>query len=288
MAIAVGTRGRVLVDQLRGWVEPAAALRALAGRGAFLLEAGAGGRWSYLAPRAAAVLELRAEDDFAAAARLALRELAADAPDGAPPFTGGLAGSFGYDLARGLERLPRLARDHLRLPAARLHAVETVAAFDHERREVLVCGRSRGEVRALGDALGRVREQSLPEPPGGALEAMPFTAYRPLVERILGHIERGDVYQVNLTHRTEAACRGALDLYARLRAGAPGAVRPLPRGGRLGAGRRLARALPRRDADGRVETRPIKGTRPRADDAGRGRGARRRRSPQRRRTAPRT
>ena len=53
-----------------------------------------------------------------AAARALLDRASGEAPDDAPPFWGGIAGSFGYDLARGLEDLPSLARDDLGLPAA--------------------------------------------------------------------------------------------------------------------------------------------------------------------------
>ena len=87
--------------------------------------------------------------------------------------------------------------------------------------------------------------------------------------------------------RLEGNCASALDLYARLRESGAGAVQPLPGRGRLAARGRDARDFLRVDADGRCETRPIKGTRPRDDDP-----AATRRSPptsrRTRRTAPRT
>ena len=95
---------------------------------------------------------------------------------------------------------------------------------------------------------------------------MPYAHYRARVERVLDHIGRGDVYEVNYTQRLEGNCASALDLYARLREGAP-----VPYGLYLDAGGwQLVGATPetflRVSPDGRCETRPIKGTRPRDDD----------------------
>ena len=114
-ALAAGAR--VLADAVpaRG-IEPAAALHALAGPGSVLLESGEG-RWSYLAPWPAAVLSRRDPAGALEEARALLDRLAADVPAGAPPFTGGLLGSLGYDLARALEPIPQIARDDLALPA---------------------------------------------------------------------------------------------------------------------------------------------------------------------------
>ena len=257
---------RLRIEPAARWVEPAVALRALAGPGATLLEAGAGGRWSYLVPRPSEVLDGPAGRDLATAARALLARVADERPADAPPFTGGLVGSLGYDLARGLERLPVHARDDLGLPAVRLHLAESVIAFDHAHGEVLVCARDEAELRALGAALAGVREAELPPPPGARLAGMPFATYRPLCEQVLSHIARGDVYEVNLTHRLEAPCTSAIDLYARLRATAP-----VPYGLYLDAGSfAIAGASPecflRVDPEGFAETRPIKGTRPRSDD----------------------
>jgi len=264
--VIAAAHARLRIEPAARWVEPAAAMRALAGQGAALLEAGSGGRWSYLVPRPAAVLEGPADRGLAQAPRALPARVADDRPAGAPPFTGGLIGSMGYDLARGLERLPVRARDDLQLPALRLHLAESVVAFDHARREVLVCARDERELRALAASLAQVRESELPPPPGSRLRAMPFATYRPLCEQVLSHIARGDVYEVNLTHRLEAPCTSALDLYARLRATAP-----VPYGLYLEAGSfALAGASPecflRADPEGFAETRPIKGTRPRSDD----------------------
>ena len=94
----------------------------------------------------------------------------------------------------------------------------------------------------------------------------PYEPYRPLAERVLEHIGRGDVYQVNLTHRLSAACSSALELYAALREGAPVPYSLFLDGERF----ELAGASPetflRMQPGGAIESRPIKGTAPRSDD----------------------
>ncbi len=263
-ALAAGAR--VLVDAVpaRG-LEPAAALRALAYPGTVLLESGEG-RWSYLAPWPAAVLSRRDPHGALDEARALLDRLAADVPPGAPPFCGGLLGSLGYDLVRALEPIPQLARDDLALPAIQLAAVDSLYAFDRERDELWIVARAERELRRLREGLERVQPVRCPAPPGDELRGMPYAHYRARVERVLDHIARGDVYEVNYTQRLEGTCAGALDLYARLRAAAP-----VPYHLYLDAGGwQLVGATPetflRVSADGRCETRPIKGTRPRGDD----------------------
>ena len=188
-------------------------------------------------------------------------------PAGAPPFTGGLLGSLGYDLARAIEAIPQLARDDLALPSLQLAAVDSLYAFDRERDELWVVARAERELLRLREGLARVRP---PAPraaaPGDELRGMPYAHYRARVERVLDHIGRGDVYEVNYAQRLEGNCASALDLYGRLRESAP-----VPYGVYLDAGGwQLVGATPetflRVGAGGRCETRPIKGTRPRSDD----------------------
>ena len=267
MSAAPAASGRrVLADVVpAGGIEPAAALHALAGPGSALLEAGEG-RWSYLAPWPAAVLSRRDPNGALEEARVLLDRLAADVPAGAPPFTGGLLGSLGYDLARALEPIPQLARDDLALPAVQLAAVDSLYAFDRERAELWILARAERELRRLREGLARVRPVPRPPAPGDELRGMPYAHYRARVERVLDHIARGDVYEVNYTQRLEGNCANAMDLYTRLRETAP-----VPYDLYLDAGGwQLVGATPetflRVDAEGCCETRPIKGTRPRADD----------------------
>jgi para-aminobenzoate synthetase component 1 len=269
MAVAVRSGTRVLVEQLAGDASPTDALRACTRSGALLLEDGTGAGWSYLVPAPRAVLALREPAGAFAAARALLERAPAERPPNAPPFYGGIAGSFGYDLARGLEQLPALARDDLALPVMHLHLVDELLAFDHRQGTVLACAPSAAGIArltALHAAAVHVPTRPLD---GGPLEHLPFARYRPLAERVLEHIREGDIYQANLTHRTSAACDDPVELYARLRDQSPVPYAIYLDGGSF----RLVGASPetflRTRADGTLETRPIKGTAPRSDDPAR-------------------
>src|SRR5688572_10487418 len=48
-----------------------------------------------------------------------------------PPFQGGAAGFFGYDLAREIERLPETSRDSSAMPDMAVGLYDQVLAFDH-------------------------------------------------------------------------------------------------------------------------------------------------------------
>jgi para-aminobenzoate synthetase component I len=269
MAVAVRDGSHVLVEELTGAATPTDVLRAIGGRGAFLLEDGSLQGWSYLVPRAREVLQLREPAGAFAAARALLDRSAAERPAGAPPFWGGIAGSFGYDLARGLERIPTIARDDLELPLLHLQLVDELLAFDHRRDVVLAIAPTRDGIRRLGELHAASRRVATREPAAGTFDVTPFARYQPLAEQVLEHIRCGDVYQANLTHRLSAPCDSPLELYARLREQAP-----VPYNLYLDAGPfRLVGASPetflRIQPDGTIETRPIKGTAPRSDDPAR-------------------
>jgi anthranilate synthase component 1 len=55
---------------------------------------------------------------------------------GMPPFTSGAVGFFAYDAVRQIERLPELAKDELGVPDACLLFFDEVLAFDHVRKQI--------------------------------------------------------------------------------------------------------------------------------------------------------
>jgi len=55
---------------------------------------------------------------------------------GMPPFTAGAVGFFAYDAVRQIERLPSLAKDELGVPDACLLFFDDVLAFDHVRKQI--------------------------------------------------------------------------------------------------------------------------------------------------------
>ncbi len=183
------------------------------------------------------------------------------------PFSAGGLGFLAYDLKTHLERLPATAQDDLGLP-------DLVFAFP---RRLVVHDRRAGRFWSLEvvweDARGRLSQSSTELSPVkndtqefrvGRLQSN-FTreAYLQAVSRIREYIKNGDVYQVNLSQRFSFPLQGdPYGLFCRLFA-----LNPAPFYAYLNCGdgvifsTSMERFLFRREDY--LETRPIKGTRPR-------------------------
>ncbi|MCQ4346555.1 aminodeoxychorismate synthase component I [Pseudomonas stutzeri] len=208
---------------------------------------------------------------FLARCRAALARLGrAEAPAGVElPFTGGLLGYLGYDFGRRLERLPEQAVDDLALPDAAFGLYAWAQVTDHQRQtSQLVFHPSLAAERRA--ALIALFANEAAAPAGDELRLLaPFAAdldaarYRAAIERIQAYIRAGDCYQVNFAQRFQAPCQGEpWSAYTRLREACP-----TPFAGYLALDDGAILSLsPERFLSvhqGRVETRPIKGTRPR-------------------------
>jgi para-aminobenzoate synthetase component 1 len=92
------------------------------------------GRYSFVTADPFEFIELSADrNDVDAFAQLQRRlgEFSAQTLPDLPPFQGGAAGSFSYDLSRQLERLPRPRFDEFQAPAMVVGFYDVVVAFDH-------------------------------------------------------------------------------------------------------------------------------------------------------------
>ena len=206
--------------------------------------------------------------------QLLLRRYSVDRVQGLPPFLGGAIGYFGYDLGRTLERLPATATDE-GLPELDIGFYDWVLAADHLSGEswIVATGLPTGEEADARARLAGIQER-LYAPPVSSSDTADLKSsrlrsnvrradYLKAVERAREYIAAGDIYQVNLSHRLEGEWHGAIwPLYERLRAASP-----VSYGAYLNLGDvKVLSASPERFLrldGGRVETRPIKGTRPR-------------------------
>ena len=252
------------------------------------------GRYSYLTADPSRVWTSHPSDtgDVLQQAADYLASHRAEPIPGLPPFQGGVAGFLGYEFGRRLEQIPAPRADDLHLPDAWLGAYDWVVSWDHEQGRAWVVTLDPGLRRGDGGTAGRrgsgeagkssegriqdiVRrlegathitatlanhDGAAPEFPSG------FTRdeYLQAVERVREYILAGDIFQANLSQRFETAWLGdSFDFYRRL-----ASVNPAPFAAYFrGDGFAVASASPERflqvDTGGHVETRPIKGTRPR-------------------------
>src|SRR5262245_52488216 len=245
-------------------------------------------RWSFFGAYPFAVFR---GDDYPAGVAM-WRRLSRQVVDSDPsptlvPFTGGAVGYWAYDFGRRLERLPEIARDDTGLPDVVLGLYDVVGAFDHQSRQAWLfssglpldgpmrsdraAARLNRMVRLLN---GRRTTAPLPRRSEEVLRPpSTFTheAYRAAVEEVKAHIAAGDIFQANLSQRWMLEARVAEpNLLAIMLTESLALSSPAPYASCFGAGdHAVASASPERFLElrgGRVETRPIKGTRPRSPD----------------------
>jgi anthranilate synthase component 1 len=219
---------------------------------------------------------------------------------GLPPFTAGAVGFFAYDAVRQIERLPEHAKDELGIPDACLLFFDEVLAFDHVRKEIWMIVTADVTLsspdQAYADAVKRLGKlekrlaQPLPKLPrpkaSKPVKVARRTAKRDFlatVERTKEYIAAGDIFQAVLSQRLDVeAGMDSFQVYRSLRTvnpspymyflrftpdGALGGASPA-RGSskKTAAALELAGSSPEllvRVHEGKVEYRPIAGTRPR-------------------------
>jgi len=201
------------------------------------------------------------------------------------PFVGGAVGYLSYDLCHFIERLPSTAIDDLNLPESYFGFYDLVLAFDNlqgkayvistgfpELRETKRMERAKKRLNEMVDRLADIpashTESSLISL-ASSTEQVALTGgftrqeYVNAVENARQYIISGDIFEVNLSQRFEAELSiTPYELYQRLRQ-----INPAPFACYLNFDEvSVVSASPERFLRVRgdwVETRPIKGTRPR-------------------------
>lgn len=195
--------------------------------------------------------------------------------EGSPyPLCGGAIGLLGYDLKNSVEELETGASKDLPLPDLHMGFYDTVFIFHHPSKKGIVASTGlpekgwRREKRACERLEGLMRDlrrksllnPSLTHPPRTIESNFTRDGYIRAIERALSYIERGDIYQINLSQRFSFPFReDPVNLYGILRA-----THPVPMGAflRLGRVSLLSNSPERflRIRKGSIETMPIKGT----------------------------
>jgi para-aminobenzoate synthetase component 1 len=191
------------------------------------------------------------------------------------PVAAGLFGYLAYDLRDSLEDLPRTSIDDLGLPDMYLVMPRLILVHDNHTDAVLACAPDFPDTdtdRMIDDMEREIRRQIAPKSDYAVgRPAANFTEndYQTAVKKIIEYIAAGDVYQVNLSQRFEAFFSGNpyrlfVDLFRQ---------NPAPFFAYIHAGdHHIVSTSPERfiRQTGRmVETRPIKGTRPRGETSAR-------------------
>ncbi len=206
--------------------------------------------------------------------RLAIWNFSAQTNPDLPPFQGGLAGYFGYDVARAIETLPEKAKADRHVPDLALGIYDQVLAFDHEKSKAWLI--THAETKEEAQIKRRIILSLLaaPLPARKATAMIPnwmadFTKdeYIARVNKVIEYIRAGDAFQVNLSQRFEAQLPTLFDAFTHYTIMRE--TNPAPFASYMNLGRVIiSSASPERflkvDETRGVQTRPIKGTRKRA------------------------
>ncbi|MFM5812069.1 aminodeoxychorismate synthase component I [Aeromonas veronii] len=185
------------------------------------------------------------------------------------PFIGGALGLFGYDLGRRFERLPVQAAADIAVPDM------AVGIYDWALLRNVATGDWQlahwGDEAGLANRLAWLEQQQTKPAPAFALQGswqsnMCRAEYGEKFARIQAYLAAGDCYQINLTQRFSAPYQGdewqAYCLLASANKAPFSAFIRLPESALLSLSPERFLLL-----DGRhIETKPIKGTRPRHPD----------------------
>jgi para-aminobenzoate synthetase component I len=221
---------------------------------------------------------------------------------GLPPFQGGLAGYIGYDWGARLERLPAPRYDDLLIPDLMLGLFDWVIAWDHRQGTAWLVSTGLPEIGTAGERRARERRDFVrgrlqgrtSEPvkewtgSGTGLAVSPqspqtyplagiegaerislrstFThpGYLSAVARVREYIVAGDIFQANLSQRFQAGLHEpTFELYCRLRKRNPAPFAAYLGFDDVGVLSASPERFLRLNDQRLVETRPIKGTRPR-------------------------
>ena len=209
------------------------------------------------------------------------------------PFESGLIGYLGYELGHQVESFTQTTINDLKMPDAFFAAYDALIAIDHltnttwllasglpekaespaarnrahqrldELREI-VAGARKGEAKAVKREATNQKKTTQITSAEGQLEAnFSYSSYQRAIRKILDYIAAGDIYQVNLSQRFATPFSGNhQEFYLHFRD-----LSPTPFGAYLETGEHCIMSnSPERYLlinDDYIETRPIKGTRPR-------------------------
>jgi para-aminobenzoate synthetase component I len=202
-----------------------------------------------------------------------------------PPFQGGVAGSFGYELGIHLEKIPGALKNDLQFPEMLIGFYDLVLAIDHTLNQAWVFSSGFPEIdpkkrliraqkrldwflEIIATCLPLDVPHFQPITPDEIHANFTQSEYEQAVEKVREYILAGDIFEANISQRFSALFPENLmhfDLYRTLRQN-----NPAPFSGYLEFGDYvIASASPERSLQlraGEVEACPIKGTAPRSAD----------------------
>ncbi|MFD2165962.1 aminodeoxychorismate synthase component I [Thalassotalea euphylliae] len=190
------------------------------------------------------------------------------------PFNGGAIGYFSYDLGRRFEKLPVLAENDISMPEMAVGIYLNALLFDNDLQQwwLIAPENEWNDIAANLDVI------DVPDVSAGPDDLTPFAltsqwhanmneaAYANKFAQVQEYLRSGDCYQINLAQRFSASYKGdEFDAYKTLREANKAPFSAFMRFDQTS----VLSISPERFmwlSDGKVQTKPIKGTLPRGID----------------------
>jgi para-aminobenzoate synthetase component 1 len=187
------------------------------------------------------------------------------------PFSGGALGYFSYDLGRRLETIPQIAQDAEHIPSMAIGIYDWAIVSDHKQQKCWLVshGFSDNTPTIWDNLVETIKQAQVSRQPSNFHVTSPLRHnfslkhYQQAFNKIKHYIHEGDCYQVNLAKRFEVDAQGdpwaAYQLLRKQNAAPFSAYFSTPHVTMLSSSpERLLKVNNKH-----VETKPIKGTRPR-------------------------
>lgn len=188
------------------------------------------------------------------------------------PFCGGIIGLFGYDLGRRIETIPKLEKAPLECPDMSVGIYDWALIEDHDSQQTWLVVNHHDAHTYWKSRYNWLQEQTESEIGSFQLTGqwktnLNFSSYQQRFNQIQAFIKSGDCYQINLTQQFSSPFQGdTRSAYLKLLEanGAPfSAYLKFPQSSVISISPERFIAL----KDQQIETKPIKGTRPRGKTA---------------------
>ncbi len=205
------------------------------------------------------------DDPFALLATMQSQYLPDETYSDELPFVGGALGYFAYDLGRRVEKLPSKAEHDIAMPDMAVGLYEWAIVIDHQQKNAQWVGVN------IEQAESWLKQQTLTAKADFALTTpwqsnMTQASYAQRFAQVQEYLKSGDCYQINLAQRFKAQYQGSeWQAYLKLESDNQAPFSAFIRT-EQGA---LLSVSPERFLqlkDRIIETKPIKGTRPRSED----------------------
>jgi para-aminobenzoate synthetase component 1 len=186
------------------------------------------------------------------------------------PFIGGAMGFISYDSNKYIEKIESKAIDDIEIYDIYLPFYDSVLIYDHNTEELYLSSQNEKKHNEIKEIVFNSKKY-IPQEKNKLADIdiefnMSKEYYLNVIERIKDYIYQGDVYQINFTQRIKTELiKSPEELFLDLRK-----INPAPFAAYINTGDfQIVSSSPERLIklkDNIVETRPIKGTRPRTGD----------------------